>query len=149
METLLKNDGSPNPTVQGKDGETAGNKSEQHVKNLCKYPALCRTCTKQFEKFRSEGHPDDGREFACGMMVEAMDAGVPVLSCTHRAVKIAPIIDAESPMQKALLAARNPREALLQIQGMAREARQDIRNQHYGCAFVKLNEIYLLSGGLA
>ena len=118
-----------------------------------KYPALCRTCTKQFETFHSEGyleHPDNGREFACGIMVEAMDAGVPVLSCTHRAVKIAPIIDAESPMQKALLAARNPREALLQIRSVATDIRQMLRNDadrtEITCA---LNKIVTLTGGLA
>jgi len=33
-ETTTKNDGSPNPTVQGKDGETAGTDSEQRVKKV-------------------------------------------------------------------------------------------------------------------
>lgn len=61
---------------------------------------------------------------------------------------VAPVIESDA-MNAALLAARNPREALIQIQGMAREARQDIRNQNYSCAFVKLNQIYLLTGGLS
>jgi len=37
------------------------------------YPALCLRC--------SSHHTDDG--FACTLMVEAMEAGVPVRSCAH------------------------------------------------------------------
>ena len=36
MKTETKSEsGSPDPTVQGKDGETAGTESEQNVKNVC------------------------------------------------------------------------------------------------------------------
>ena len=82
-------------------------------------------------------------------------------------IKVTPVIDAEQANAALALVARvrgrRPaitEEALtdasrrfcgtvdrLQIREMAREARHDIRNQNYACAYVKLNQIYLLAGG--
>lgn len=53
------------------------------MSNQVKYPANCMTCGKQFSQFHSEGHPDDGVLFACGLMVENMDAGITAFSCTY------------------------------------------------------------------
>ena len=35
MSTKTQNDGSPDPSLQTKDGKTAGTESEQNVKNVC------------------------------------------------------------------------------------------------------------------
>jgi len=34
METTTKNDGSPDPSLEAKDGETAGTESEQRMKKV-------------------------------------------------------------------------------------------------------------------
>lgn len=66
------------------------------------YPALCRCCAKQFGVFHSAGHPDDGMKYACGSMVEYMEAGLCMWSCNRFAQKqMAQIIDADVVQQKA------------------------------------------------
>ena len=42
------------------------------------------SCGKQFEQFHSAGHPDDGKRFACGIMVENMNAGITAFACGYK-----------------------------------------------------------------
>jgi hypothetical protein len=89
------NDGAPILT-SGKQG--TGNALEILESQENKYPHLCRSCRKQFSVFECEGHPDHGEKFACGLMVEAMEARDRQGGCCHR------IVDFEK-FQKNLLPA--------------------------------------------
>ena len=79
--------------------------------NTLLHPFLCRMCEDEYHSFNLPGHPDDGIEFACGMMVEKMNEDCTWISCGHfkpkaveqvRSVKeLLGIIDADKEQEKA------------------------------------------------
>jgi len=88
----------PTPPSQGIT-ESVGTVFEQGNINVSAHPDNCRGCGRESGIFHSAGHPDDGMEYACGIMVEAMETDTPVFSCAHLSAKksryISHIIDAE------------------------------------------------------
>ena len=79
--------------------------------NTLLHPFICRMCEDEYHSFNLPGHPDDGIEFACGMMVEKMNEDCTWISCGHfkpkaveqvRSVKeLLGIIDADKEQEKA------------------------------------------------
>lgn len=61
------------------------------------YPALCLRCAGM------RIQDDSGEMFSCGMMVEAMSAGVPVVSCSHFARSILSRTVHDTPENESLL----------------------------------------------
>ena len=98
METEnQKTSGSPDPRLEARDGKTAGTAfvSTVYQNFLVKVaPGICRQCA---DHHRPGDEFSDGKPYACGLMVEAMDAGHTVGSCAHfRFGAITPILDSET-----------------------------------------------------
>ena len=98
MKTETKSEsGSPDPSLEAKDGETADTAfvSTVYQNFLVKVaPGICRQCA---DHHRAGDELSDGRPYACGLMVEAMDAGHTVGSCAHfRFGAITPILDSDT-----------------------------------------------------
>jgi hypothetical protein len=58
------------------------NKEIAHPLNVSN-PPQCQRCTGEYEVFNMPGHPDNGVEFACGIMVENRDNGCMMFSCPY------------------------------------------------------------------
>ena len=57
-----------------------------------KHPALCQRCQHEVSVFRAAGHPDDGRLFVCGQMMEALRGEIPMYSCGFYKPKPCPAV---------------------------------------------------------
>ncbi len=98
MGTKNKIEGSPTPGLQAMGSDTA----KQYVSRKTKYPALCQRCHNQFLEFQAGvDHPDNGRVFSCGLMVESLAP----IACAHFRPQIAPVIGADT--QNAYLMGRS------------------------------------------
>lgn len=147
------------PSLQAKGGYCSGGCADESANSnsetcesikVSQHPVLCRTCGNETRVFECPGHPDDGVAFACGIMVENMEAGTGPFSCEYHEPKAAaPIIDSDM-MNLELFASHNPRGALMRIRSEIRDLRQMFRNNPDRAEITcTLNRIAALTGGIS
>jgi hypothetical protein len=107
------------PSAVGSEGNASYSGSSED-----KYPALCMLCFKRVQTFHEAGHPDDGMDYLCGLMVEKMETGMGLTSCNYRES----IVDSVVASIRANQEAHGTIDAdIVQAAAMARQAEAEIQ----------------------
>ena len=175
-ETKKSESGSPDPSLEARDGKTAGTESILRDEKpcsrmhdmagilcisrngrMCLHDGPCEPCDRE-GNVRKEiaAIPNEKPCPRClkgTMFLAVEDDGTLWYVCNNKCCKHdqeAPgIIDAEVQQSKAMLAARDPKESLRQIRAVAKDIRQMLRNDADKTRIgVALNNIIILTGAL-